>query len=106
MIGAVVGLVAFLVTLAAVLAAAGHAGYLAMLTAAAQKRPGGQPAVEFARKRLPAAGATLGVTVLALLFTLGSVPLDVVAILLGGGGGLASIKALQSTQTRFRSGQF
>lgn len=106
MIGAVVGLVAFLVALAAVLAAAGHAGYLAMLTAAAQKRPGGQPAVEFARKRLPVAGATLGVTVLALLISLGGIPLDIVAILLGGGGGLASIKALQSSQARFRSGQY
>ncbi len=104
--GVVVGLVAFLVALAAVLAAAGHAGYLAMLTAAAQKRPGGQPAVEFARKRLPAAGATLGVTVLALLFSLGSVPLDVIAIVLGGGGGIASIKALQSSQERFRSGRY
>jgi hypothetical protein len=103
----VLGLVAFLVTLVAVLAAAGHAGYLAMLTSAAKKRAGGQPAVDFARKRFPIAGVGLGVTLLALLIgssdTTGA---DIFAILLGGGGGLASLKALQSTQSKFRSGQF
>lgn len=103
---AVLGLVAFLVTLAAVLAAAGHAGYLAMLTSAAKKRPGGQPAVEFAKKRYPSAGIALAVTLLAMLISSGDGGADVLAILLGGGGGLFSVKALQSTQSRFRSGQF
>jgi hypothetical protein len=103
----VVGLVALLVTLVAVLAAAGHAGYLAMLSSVAKKRPGGQPALEFVKKRVPVAGATLGVTLLALLISTGdSASMDVVAILLGGGGGFASIKALQSTQERFRGGQY
>ncbi len=101
------GLVALLVTLVAVLAAAGHAGYLAMLSSVAKKRPGGQPALEFVKKRVPVAGATLGVTLLALLISTGdSASMDVVAILLGGGGGFASIKALQSTQERFRGGQY
>jgi hypothetical protein len=105
--GDVVGLVAFLVTLVAVLAAAGHAGYLAMLTSAARKRPGGQPAVDFARKRFPIAGTTLGVTLLALLIASGAgVGGDIFAMLLGGGGGLVSLKALQSTQNRFRQGEF
>jgi hypothetical protein len=104
--GAVVALVAFVVTLVAVLAAAGHAGYLALLSSAAKKRPGGQPAVEFVKKRLPVAGATLGVTLLALLISTGGPTADIFAILLGGGGGIASLKALQSTQTRFRNGQY
>jgi hypothetical protein len=105
--GAVVAVVAFLVTLAAVLAAAGHAGYLAMLTSAAKKRAGGQPAVDFARKRFPVAGVGLAMTLLAFLIGTGdSVGADVFAILLGGGGGLASLKALQTTQSRFRNGEF
>lgn len=103
---AVLGLVAFIVTLVAVLAAAGHAGYLAALTSAAKKRPGGQPVTEFAKKRYPIAGVSLGVTLLALLISTGDGGADVLAILLGGGGGFASLKALQSTQSRFRSGKF
>ncbi|GAA0525459.1 hypothetical protein GCM10011581_14490 [Saccharopolyspora subtropica] len=98
---------AFLVTLAALLAAAGHAGYLAMLTSAAKKRPGGQPAVDFARKRFPIAGVGLGVTLLAFLIGTGdSAGADVFATLLGAGGGIGSVKALQSTQRRFRKGEF
>lgn len=103
---AVLGLVAFLVTLVAVVAAAGHAGYLAMLTSAAKKRPGGQPAADFAKKRYPVAGATLAVTLLAMLLSTGDGGTDVLAILLGGGGGFASLKALQGSQNRFRSGQY
>lgn len=105
--GAVVGLVAFLVTLVAVLAAVGHAGYLGMLSSVARKRPGGAPAVDFVKKRMPVAGVTLGVTLLAMLISSGdSVGADVVAMLLAGGGGVASVKALQGTQHRFRSGQY
>ncbi|RCW46675.1 hypothetical protein DFQ14_10111 [Halopolyspora algeriensis] len=103
---AVVDVVAFLVTLVAVVAAAGHGGYLAMLSTAARKRPGGGPAAEFARTRMPVAGATLGVTLLALLLSSGGTGMDIVAILLGGGGGLASVQALQSSRTRFRNGEY
>lgn len=107
MIGWVVGLVALLVTLAALAAAAGHAGYLVLLASAGKKRAGGQPAVEFAKKRAPIAGVTLAVTALALLLSTGdSVGVDILAIALGAGGGAASVKALQSTQTRFRTGQY
>ncbi|MEV5540705.1 hypothetical protein AB0L13_28035 [Saccharopolyspora shandongensis] len=103
----VLALVAFLVTLAGVLVAAGHAGYLAMLTSVAKKRAGGQPAVDFARKRFPIAGVGLGVTLLALLISSGdSAGADIFAMILGGGGGVASLKALQSTQSKFRNGQF
>ncbi|KEI45118.1 hypothetical protein [Saccharopolyspora rectivirgula] len=104
---AVVALVAFLVTLAALLAAAGHAGYLAMLASAAKKRPGGEPAVKFARSRIPVAGAGLAVTLLAFLIGTGdSVGADIFAMLLAGGGGFGSVKALQTTQSRFRKGEF
>lgn len=105
--GLVVGLVALLVTVAALLAAVGHAGYLAMLNAAAKKRAGGQPAVDFVRKRAPVAGVTLGITGLALLVSTGdSVGMDIFATVLGAGGGVASVKALQSTQRRFRNGEY
>ena len=104
---AIVDLVAWLVNVVAVLAAGGHAVYLGMLTSAARKRPGGQPAVDFARKRLPVAGVTLGVTLLALLIASGgAVGADIFAMLLGAGGGAVSLKALQSSQTKFRSGQY
>ncbi|MGW1676922.1 hypothetical protein [Saccharopolyspora sp. NPDC002376] len=105
--GALVGLVAFLVTLAAVLAAAGHAGYLAMLSSAAKKRAGGQPAADFAKKRFPIAGVGLGVTLLAMLISSGdTLGADVFAMILGAGGGLGSLKALQTSQSRFRNGQY
>lgn len=99
----VIGLVAFLVTLVAFLAAAGHAGYLALMTSTAKKRPGGDAVVEFAKKRAPVAGGTLAVTLLALLLSGGGV-WGIFAILLGGGAGVVSVKALQSSQSRFRSG--
>lgn len=104
--GPVIGLVAFLVTLVAFLAAAGHAGYLAMISTAAKKRAGGQPAMQFVRKRVPVAGVAVAVTLLALLIQAGGVGADVFAILLGGGGGYAALKALQTTQTRFRKGDY
>lgn len=103
----VIGLVALLVTLGAVIAAGGHAGYLAMLTSAAKKRPGGQPAADFAKKRYPIAGVGLGVTLLALLINTGdTMGPDIFAILLGLGGGVGSLKALQTSQSRFRKGDF
>lgn len=107
MVSAVVGLVALVVTLVGLVAGAGHAGYLGMLMSAAKKRAGGQPAIDFARKRMPAAGIGTGVALLALLISTGeSVPADVFAILLGGGAGAYSAKALQSTQQQFRGGRY
>ncbi|MFC7341819.1 hypothetical protein [Saccharopolyspora griseoalba] len=98
---------ALLVTLAAVVVAGGHAAYLAMLNSAASKRAGGRPAAAFAKKRLPIAGVGLGVSLLALLISTGdSAGADVFAILLGAGGGVGSLKALQSTQQTFRKGEY
>jgi hypothetical protein len=77
------------------------------VSSAARKRAGGEPALDFVKKRIPVAGVTLGVTLLALLISTGdSIPADLLAIVLGGGGGAASVKALQNTQTRFRKGQY
>lgn len=105
--GALIGIVALLVTLVAVVAAVGHGAYLGMLTSAAKKRPGGQPVVDFARKRLPVAGATVGVTLLALLISSGdTIGADVFAMLLGAGGGAASLKALQTSQSKFRNNDY
>ena len=104
--GAVVGLIALLVTVAALLAALGHGGYLALLRSSAKQRPGGQPAVEFVKKRVPVAGGALAVALLALLVQNGGVGPDIFAILLGGGAGATSLAALQTTQKRFRNGEY
>ena len=93
-----------LVALVAFLAAAGHGGYLALMTSTAKKRPGGDAVVEFAKKRAPVAGGTLAVTLLALLLAGGGNTAGIFAILLGGGAGVVSVKALQSSQSRLRSG--
>ena len=105
MVGAVIGLVALVVTVLAVLAGAGHAGYLALLTSTASKRPGGQPAVDFAKKRYPVAAGALGAAVLALLISTGGVGADVIAILLGSGSGIAAVKSLGTTRGRFSRGE-
>lgn len=105
MVSGVIGLVALVITVLAVLAGAGHAGYLALLTSAAKKRPGGQVAADYAKKRFPVAGASLGAAVLALLISTGGVGADVVAILLGGGSGIAAMKSLQTTQARLNKGE-
>lgn len=103
-----VGLIAFIVALAALAAAAGHAGYLAMLKSAAQKRPGGQPVVEFTKKRTPVAGGALGVTLLGMLIALGASSSggDIFAMLISGGGGFYALQSLQSTQQKFQKGDF
>lgn len=104
--GTIIDVIAFVVTLVALLAALGHAGYLALLSAAARKRPGGDPAARFARKRAPVAGTALGLGLLAILLSMGGVGTDVFAILLGGGVGVGSMQALRSTQQDFRGGRY
>lgn len=106
MLGGVVDLIALVVTVVALLAALGHGGYLALVRSSAKQRPGGQPAVEFAKKRAPIAGGALAVALLAVLIQIGGVPADIFAMLLGGGAGATSLAALQTTQKRFRSGEY
>jgi hypothetical protein len=100
----VLNVIAVLVAIAGLLAAAAHGGYLAMLGSAASKRAGGEPVSDYVRSRIPVAGVTLGVALLALLLTTGGAGADVLAILAGAGSGVVGYQALQSTRTRYRSG--
>lgn len=100
----IVNLIAVVIAIVGLLAALGHAGYLAMLNSAANKRAGGAPIAQYVRSRWPIAGATTAAAAVALLFTAGGPALDVLAIILGIGAGTTAVKALQSTQTRYRSG--
>lgn len=97
-------LIAVLVALAGLLAALAHGGYLAMLSSAANRRAGGAPVSDYVRSRVPVAGITLGVALLALLLTTGGSFADILAIIAGTGSGVMSYQALQSTRTRFRTG--
>ena len=101
----VLNLIAVLIAVASVLAALGHAGYLAMLKSAATKRAGGAPIAQYVRSRWPIAGVTTAGALLGLLLTNGSGFADVLAILLAAGSGGVAVKALQSTQARYRTGE-
>src|SRR5206468_10749258 len=100
----VLTLIAVTVAIAGLVAALANAGYLALLNSAARKRAGGTPVADYVKTRWPVAGATTAGALLALLFTSGGAFPDVLAILLGAGSGAVATKALQSTQTRYRSG--
>ena len=101
----VLNLIAVLIAIASVLAALGHAGYLAMLNSAASKRAGGTPIAQYVRSRWPIAGVTTAGALLAWILTSGTGFADVLAILLAAGSGGVAVKALQSTQQRYRTGE-
>jgi len=98
-------LIAVLVAIAALLAALGHAGYLAMLNSAAAKRAGGSPVAQYVRSRWAIAGVTTAGALLSLLLTSGGGFADTLAILLAVGSGGVAVKAMQSTQERYRIGK-
>ena len=100
----IVNLIAVVIAIASVLAALGHAGYLAMLSSAANKRAGGAPIAEYVRSRWAVAGGTTAASLLAWLLTNGETGMDIVAIILAAGSGAVATKALQSTQAKYRSG--
>jgi hypothetical protein len=102
--GAVIGLVAFVVALVGLLAALGHVGYLAMLNSAARKRgASGAYAVDYVSGRWKVAGITTGAAALALLLTSGGIAPDILGILLGGGAGIVAKNQLDSTRKQFRN---
>ena len=100
----VLNVIAVLAALAGLLAAAAHGGYLAMLGSAANRRAGGDQISQYVRGRVPVAGVTLAVALLALLLSTGGTVADILAILAGAGSGVISYQALQTTRTRYRSG--
>ncbi|WP_205669069.1 hypothetical protein [Amycolatopsis suaedae] len=103
--GTIINLIAVIVAIASVLAALGHAGYLALLNKAANTRAGGSPVAEYVRSRWAVAGGTTAASLLAWLITASdAVPMDILAILLAAGSGAVATKALQSTQQKYRSG--
>lgn len=100
----VVGIIAFVVALVGLLAALGHVGYLAMLRGAARTRGAAGGATErYVAGRWTRAGGTAGVGLLGLLLTGGELPLDVLALLIGGGTGVVAQRALGETRAQFRS---
>lgn len=101
--GVVVDLVAFLVAMAGAALAMGHVGYLAMLSRAARTRgTAGGATADYVAGRWWVAGGTAAVAVLGLALTTGPLPLDVLALLFGGGAGVVAKGALDSTRGTFR----
>jgi len=99
-----INLIAVIIAIASVLAGLGYVGYLAMLNNAAGKRAGGAPVAQYVRSRWPIAGGATAASLLAWLFTSGNTAMDILAIIIAAGSGATSVKALQSTQAKYRSG--
>jgi hypothetical protein len=101
--GAVFGFVAFLVALLGLLVTVGNAGYLAMLSSAANKRGvSGGAALDYVRGQRTTAAVLAVIALIGLLCTSGGVFPDLIGLVLGGGSGVAGYRALEGTRRRFR----
>ena len=101
--GVVFGFVAFLVALLGLLVTLGNAGYLAMLSSAANKRGiSGEAVLDYVRGQRATAAVLAGVALVGLLCTSGGPVLDVLGLVLGGGSGLVGYRSLEGTRRRFR----
>jgi hypothetical protein len=105
--GALFGVVAFVVALVGLLIALGHVGYLAMLSSAANRRGlSGESTTDYVRAQRSPAGALAVVALVGLICTVaGGGVVDLVGLVLGGGAGVAGYRALEQTRHRFRSDQ-
>ena len=56
--------IAVIIALAGLLVALAHGGYLLMLSSAAGRRAGGEPAAQYVRGRMPLAGGTLALSLI------------------------------------------
>jgi hypothetical protein len=103
--GALFGLLAFLVALAGLLVTLGHVCYLAMLSSAANRHGmSGESTADYVRGQRSPAGALAVVALVGLACTVaGGGVVDLVGLVLGGGAGFAGYRALEGTRRRFRA---
>lgn len=103
--GTLVNVVAVVIAITSVIAALGYTAYLGLLNSAANKRAGGAPVADYVRGRWPIAIATTAAALVAWLMTgADAAMVDVLAIALAAGSGVAATRALKSTQARYRIG--
>ena len=99
----VLNLIAWLVVIVTIVAVLGHAAYLALLGAAANKRADGASVTTYVRSRWQVTALTIAGALLAALLATGGAFADVLAILIGAASTGSATKALESTRKRYRS---